>query len=242
MISLNSGELCRRLPILTTTRFLERLQENITHSFLADRHDATFAVVKDDKPELIALCSVGADTVDYYGQPIAFFGDATTGVGLNPLIDKALDHLALLAGSHRSLSISDGAGEYASSVGAACCERGFVAAQCFKGLCNFSVGEAGLRAVLRRRYTTNGQLGSKNLRMVFVNASNPDGSAFAQYQAFHGRIAGRSTRPQDTWDAMFNWIVGGNGELVLGYLGGDLVAGTMVVDGFTTAYYACRRL
>ena len=38
---------------------------------------------------------------------------------------------------------------------------------------------------------------------------------------------------------MFEWIVSGNGELALGYLeSGELVAGTMVVDGSNVAYYA----
>ena len=37
---------------------------------------------------------------------------------------------------------------------------------------------------------------------------------------------------------MFDWISSGRGELVLGYLGEDLVAGTLVVDGATTALYA----
>ncbi len=206
--------------------------------FGGDRRDATFAVIKDGKPELIALCSVGADTVDYFGQPVAFFGDVTASEDPNSSVEKAFDHLAALAGLHRNISISDTAGEQATSVGTACYERGFLARRNFRGLCNLSVGEAGLRAALRRRYRPMVNWGRKNLRMSFVNASNPDHSAFEQYQAFHARIAGRRTRPQDTWDAMFGWIAGGNGELVLGYLGENLVAGTMVVDGRTTACYA----
>src|SRR5262245_56329731 len=52
--------------------------------FGKERRDASFAILKDEKPELIVLCSLGADIVDYYGQPIALFGDAATGAGQNP--------------------------------------------------------------------------------------------------------------------------------------------------------------
>ena len=204
--------------------------------FGKDRRDASFAVLKDENRDLIVLCSLGADVVDYYGQPIALFGDAVTGAGQNPSIDRAFDHLAALAGMHRSLSIR--ADERIPAISAACSKRGFAATQSFKGLCDLSMGEAGLRAALRRSYRSLVNWGRRNLRMRFVNGSNPDHSAFSEYQAFHHRIAGRTTRPQDTWDAMYDWISRGNGELVLGYLGDELIAGTMIVDGRTTAYYA----
>jgi len=206
--------------------------------FGRERRESSFAVVKDGMPELIALCSVGPGTVDYYGLPIALFGDAVGVGGSHVAVDKAFDYLATLAGSRRSVLISERALDSMSALGAACYQRGFVATRRFKGICNLSLGEAGLRAALRRRYRPMINWGRNNLRTAFVNASNPDASAFSQYQAFHKRIVGRSTRPQDTWDVMFNWIANGHGELVLGYFGADLVAGTMVVDGTTTSYYA----
>src|SRR5215472_5588676 len=41
--------------------------------FDAERRDETFAVVRDDTPQLIVLCSAGAGIIDYYGSPVAFF-------------------------------------------------------------------------------------------------------------------------------------------------------------------------
>jgi hypothetical protein len=37
---------------------------------------------------------------------------------------------------------------------------------------------------------------------------------------------------------MFDWIAAGRGELVLGFLSGELVTGTMAVDGNAATYYA----
>jgi hypothetical protein len=71
-----------------------------------------------------------------------------------------------------------------------------------------------------------------------VDHAHPDRSLFKRYQDFHHAVAGRSTRPQESWGAMFDWITGGHGELILASLDGELVAGTMVVDGVSTAYYA----
>jgi hypothetical protein len=77
------------------------------------------------------------------------------------------------------------------------------------------------------------------LTLSYVNKVNPDRELFDAYQALHRRIAGRITRPQASWDAMFDWMTTGGGELSLGALAdGELVSGLMVVDGATTAYYA----
>ena len=103
----------------------------------------------------------------------------------------------------------------------------------------YALDEDTLRRSLRKSYRSLVNWGKKNIRIEYVNAANTNRTSFDQYQDFHFRVAGRATRHQSTWDAMFEWIVSGNGELALGYLeSGELVAGTMVVDGGNVAYYA----
>ena len=54
---------------------------------------------------------------------------------------------------------------------------------------------------------------------------------FVEYQTFHKRIAGRVTRPQASWDIMFETIAGGSGELSLGHDdSGSLISATLVID------------
>ena len=65
---------------------------------------------------------------------------------------------------------------------------------------------------------------------------NPDRALFQRYQDFHLAVAGRSTRPQESWDIMYDWIVDGHGEIVFGWIFDDLVAGTSVASfGFERA-------
>jgi hypothetical protein len=81
--------------------------------------------------------------------------------------------------------------------------------------------------------------GQRNLKIDCVGAAKPDRDLFTRYREFHAVVAGRVTRGEKSWDAMFDWIAAGHGELVLGFLAsGELVAGTIVVDGATTSYYA----
>ena len=203
------------------------------------RQDESFAVVQGDEPKLIVLCTIGKDIADYYGQPIGFFGKTISDAGRSPEVSAAFSHLATLVGTNARVSIRHLTKDSVSIVGAACLDYGCVATHRFTGLCDLCLGEDGLRSALRKSYRSLVNWGRRNLRSAYVNADNPDRHAFNLYQDFHRQIAGRDTRPQSTWDAMFEWIAGGEGELILGWLeSGELVAGTMAVDGATTTYYA----
>jgi hypothetical protein len=105
-------------------------------------------------------------------------------------------------------------------------------------LADLDGGEAGLRRGLRKSYKSLINWGQRALTIATVNAGNPDRALFDRYQEFHRIVAGRVTRPQSSWDALFEWVSAGRGELVLGFLDGDeLVAGTLVADGLVSSYY-----
>jgi hypothetical protein len=107
------------------------------------------------------------------------------------------------------------------------------------GICDLASGEALLRRGLRKSYRSLINWGERNLRAEFVGRQNADYSLFQQYQSLHQAVAGRATRSQKSWDIMFEWIAHGCGELTLGYLkSGELVAGTVVIDGTDVALYA----
>ena len=80
--------------------------------------------------------------------------------------------------------------------------------------------------------------GQKNLDIFYVNKENPDRGAFDSYQNFHLETAGRQTRPQASWDVMFETVAHGQGELIMANLEGNgLVAGCLCIDGSTTTRY-----
>src|ERR1700686_605061 len=108
-----------------------------------ERQDESFAVLKCDGPELIVLCTIGAGNVDYYGQPIAFFGQATSRTEESPEIAAALDQLAILAPGNARISIRDETKNGATSaLGTLCADRGYVPTRRSNGLRVLSLGRA----------------------------------------------------------------------------------------------------
>ncbi len=207
-----------------------------------ERQDVSFAVLHDGTPCLMACCTVGLSAIDYYGLPAALFVSSS--------IPHQLAHRAValavntLRQQYASMILTVGTGvleigEASSGFGDVLLASGLRPTSRRTGICDLSLDENALRLAIRKSYRSLVNWGKRTLQPVFVNSGNPDRDAFASYQDFHLKIAGRSTRGQDTWDAMFAWITGGGGELLLYRLeSGDLVAGTMVVDGRTASYYA----
>ena len=211
--------------------------------FGSDRVDASFAVLDRGRPILLVACTAAAEALDYFGAPIRFFlhsqvdePDATAA------IQAAFEHIDEIARRHRLSSITvadqDALGVL-SQIGKQCLNRGATAAVRLNGWCALQDGEAGLRRGLRKSFGSLVNWGRRNLTIATVTKDNPDRALFERYREFHAEVAGRVTREQASWDAMFDWIAVGRGELVLGSMSdGELVTGTMVVDGSTTAYYA----
>jgi len=207
------------------------------------RQDESFAVVERGEPQLLVLCTIGDGRLDYFGFPIKIFVRS----GLAPpqaavCVSAAFAHFDDLSKQSEVRHIvvrDDGSHGTLSLIGKQCLNRNFGAAVRLSALCDLTEGEPGMKRGLRKRFQSYLNWGRRNLTMLFVNASNADRGLFAQYQEFHCRVAGRSTRPQASWDVMFERIASGAGELSLGSLAdGDVVSGTMVVDGTSVAYYA----
>jgi hypothetical protein len=211
--------------------------------FERGRRDESFAIVGKGQPLLLVPCTAGAEDLDYFGFPLRLFPRA----GLNPetqaaAIEAAFVHLDGVVAENglQRVTVGDDTGlGTLSPVGKQCLNRRSSAALRLTGLCDLQGGEAGMRKGLRKSFQSLINWGRKNLEIVVVGADLPDRAMFTRYQDFHRAVAGRTTRPDASWDAMFDWICLGRGELILGFLpGGELVTGTMVVDGTTTSYYA----
>lgn len=206
--------------------------------FEGQRQRASFAVVADGQPLLIALVTVGPGVIDYFGQPVSLF--IAPDADADQVLESALQHLSDIAGGSAELAIrEDGAAGERPALSRVCAARGLRAQLRYSGVCDLTAGEAGVRSGLRHSFRSLVNWGRTNLRMSYVNRDTPDRTAFDTYRGFHREVAGRDTRAAASWDAMFAWIASGWGELSLGRLPtGELVAGTMVVDGATTSYYA----
>lgn len=98
--------------------------------------------------------------------------------------------------------------------------------------------DATLFALMRSGHRRHVRWGEKSLSLLFVDQDNPDKALFESYQQLHAEIAGRVTRPQASWDAMFALIAGGKGDLAISHFEGNMIGGTLVLDDGQAAYYA----
>lgn len=205
--------------------------------------DQTFAVIDRGRPLTLVPCSIHDGIIDNLGQPIkVFMGMGADASAASKVVDETFAELERI-GERHSVSetrIVTPAEPSLGPLAAACLKAGFVATASFDAVCDLTFEEAQLFGALRRRFRSFVNWGKANLQLQYVNKGSPGRAAFDEYQRFHMKVAGRSTRPQASWDRMYDWIVLGGGELTLGYLveSGELVAGTMIVDGSETAYYA----
>ncbi|HXP31152.1 MAG TPA: hypothetical protein VN832_08685 [Stellaceae bacterium] len=210
--------------------------------FGARRSNESFAVVHNDRPVLLALCARGEGVLDWYGLPSGFF----PGEGLAPDLvatatKTAFEHIAGLVERHglAGVVVRDAAiAGVLSPIGEECLNRHYQPALRLSARAALGEGEAGLRRGLRKSFKSLLNWGQRNLAVAIVNRTNPDRDGFHSYQEFHRKIAGRATRPQASWDVMYDCIASGQGELVLALLASELVAATMVVDGDAVAFYA----
>lgn len=207
------------------------------------RLDASFAVSEGDQALVVVPCTSGEGCLDYYGMYIRLFLYS----GLEEpvarrAIARAFSHLDAIASERKIGKVAiydDGSLGDLSSVGKQCLNRNATAALRLNGLCTLDKGEGGMRQGLRKSFQSLVNWGQRNLRIESIDAKNADRGLFARYEEFHALTAGRVTRSKRSWDVMFDWIAAGRGELILGYLAdGELVTGTIVVDGATHAYYA----
>jgi hypothetical protein len=210
--------------------------------FQTGRVEESFAILDGSQPVGLISCSAGSGELDYFGFPIRFFGRDGGTDWSSKALDLAFGHLEKLAKQHRTARVTvadDAALGILSAIGRQCLNRRAHGVLRLTGLNELRGGEAEMKRDVRKSYHSLINWGGRNLQTSIVGVANPDREMFARYQEFHRAVAGRVTRPQESWDAMFDWIAKGRGELILGFLNdGELVTGTLVVDGTTTSFYA----
>jgi len=96
----------------------------------------------------------------------------------------------------------------------------------YHGYVALELGEAGILSQIRKSYRSLINWGRREMQMIFVHSGFPDVQLFESFRLFHLQVAGRATRPLDSWSVMFDLIKEGRAILGLGYFDGELVAAT----------------
>lgn len=205
--------------------------------------DTSFAVVQGNEPLMLVFCNIHESILGLYGQPMALVpcegidqSDCVSAVGA---VVAELDRLADKHAAREVVIRENIVGSLLSALGHVCVARGATAQVMQHGFCDLTLDETVIHRGVRKSFRSLINAGRRDMRMVYVNAGNPDKFLFDAYGDFHARVAGRVTRSERSWQAMFEWIVGGGGELALAYHNdNELVAGTMTMDGSEVCYYA----
>jgi hypothetical protein len=201
--------------------------------------DHSFAVVAPS-----GVCVVECDflegTLGRFGMPLRIL-TPTEPRNLRPVIKRAIDELLRIRGDTRAASIDVADSMTAATVselGLACLAAGGLVRTALHAVADLSRSDEELRADTRRSNKPQFNWGQKSLDVAYCNRENPDRGLLSSYRQLHAQVAGRTTRVERSWDAMFETIAQGEGELALARLEDTLVAGLITVDGTTTSYYA----
>ena len=211
------------------------------HLSLCKNADRSFAICLHGVPILLCLCVPRDGKLNYYGAPLRLVARP----GLDQAVCRTavaqafshLDRLAMADGLSAVVVLTDTT-RISPEVEEACRSRGATASVHPVAEVDLTAGPTAWRKSLRKSSRSLINWGKRTLLIHYVNKDFADRSTFDRYHAFHTVVAGRSTRSTASWDLMYDWIVGGRGELVLASLEDQLVAGSMFLDGTEISAYA----
>lgn len=211
---------------------------------LGDRYRDRALVVSDSgRPIALFECGCLGGAYGYFGMPIR--PRFAEGLGARPLaaaLAAFRDHLAKHAAADGAACAVIEGGAPAGvlpPLGVRLSALDALPKVALHAVVDLTQSADAIRRGVRERYRSMINWGRANLTLRYVNAGAPHRALFDSYQAFHARIAGRVTRPQASWDAMFEALAQGAGELSLGYdANGTLLCGVMALEGERVAHYA----
>ena len=205
--------------------------------------DHTFAIVDDAGPLAIIFCDLTAkEALTRFGSPIELLQRPDLPLtARRQVVRDGLSELQRIArGNGRSEILlrtscrTDPAGAWAARL----LDLGAMPRPSLRAIFDLVDSDEALLEDMSQGHRRHIRWGMKNLALSAVDAANPDRSAFDSFRRLHAEVAGRTTRPAASWEAMFALIAEGSGDLVLSSLDGELMGGTLVLDDEETAYYA----
>lgn len=202
--------------------------------------DFSYAVMWRGQPALIVLCGLNGVTLGLHGLPSHIFYPPDMDRHVLTLAVKTaftrLDEIAVAEGV-QEIAIREIASSVLSPVGECALGREAKAQTTLTGMVDLEAGPAVWKHALRKSFHQFVNWGRKNYAIEYVNKDNQDRALFDAYRAFHAQVAGRVTRPKESWDVQFDEICHGRGELILGKLDGALAAGSLFIDGTAVTIY-----
>ncbi|MDC0990021.1 hypothetical protein OAR29_05690, partial [Rhodospirillales bacterium] len=96
---------------------------------------------------------------------------------------------------------------------------------------------ADIKKPIRKSYRSLINWGDRNIDYLIVDEQNVRKDIFAKFQNFHLKIAGRSTRPNESWQQMRHLVAEKRAVLILGSMNDRLVAATYMFHNTDYSLY-----
>jgi hypothetical protein len=200
----------------------------------------SFALTADDGQCVLVECDVMDGVLGRFGSPLKIISTCTEAGTERSLFQRALRTLSQIAleTSATKVVIADPASrEVLSGLGLACLAAGGAMSARIHAVADLSHSVEELRADVRKSTKSLLNWGRRSLQLRYCNAADFDRATCEAYRQLHSDVAGPGARDQDFWDAMFDTVCHGPGELTVSYLDGELVGGLIVQDGGRYCYY-----
>jgi hypothetical protein len=203
--------------------------------------DSSFAVTWQGRPVLVILCGITDGVLGLHGLPMQIFcrQDHVDEHVLESAIEAAFAQInqTALAEGAQEIRLREAVSPTLSPIGEMALDYDATTSVALTGMVDLTAGPVVWKRALRKRFHQFVNWGRKNLTIDYVNKEAPSLEKFDAYREFHARIAGRVTRPKESWDLQFAEVSRGRGELILGQLEGSLVAGSLFIDGTEVTLY-----
>jgi lipid II:glycine glycyltransferase (peptidoglycan interpeptide bridge formation enzyme) len=211
--------------------------------FGAALENTSFSFVDSDGCVATVSCDLSAgETLTRFGSAIEMV--VRPGLSLETmrtLSSAILSELRALGASHgvsTALIRTTGAGDPGGFLAAALLRAGANYCAAFRAVADLNETDDSLFADLRSHHRRQVKKGKALLTLRVIDAANPDKTAFDRFRDLHAEVAGRVTRPLESWEEAFRLINEGEAALVFAEIEGQLVGGTLALDAGETSYYA----
>jgi len=202
--------------------------------------DLSAVVTHKKEPVLLAIANDVGGKIGYFGQPIRFiYNQSATQLDLaafeKKIISTYLDHMNKSGLS--KVEIISRHSQCLTPWQVWMMDKGAKVKNRYTAEADLALSIDDLWRDTRRRYRPFINKGKSFMQLNVMNGNNLNRESFSEFQEFHYKVAGRVTRPQASWDTMYEYIKAGKAELYQGYLDDQLIASTYCFFNTQTSLY-----
>lgn len=197
----------------------------------------SFLVYQDKELMAIILANKIIDQLTHHEHGVEIIYKNPPAVDL---LEYIIEHLLDLANIHdcKQIRIWDNFSDNCDDLKKAFLKNQYIEKNVSRMLIDFeNFNIEGYYSKVRKSYKSLINWGRTNLDIKNINKNNLIREDFINFKEFHKNVSGRVTRSDESWDTQFEMLANDYGELMLGYLDGKLVAGTLVLENNKTSLY-----